>query len=88
MRELDINERFCYKHSNMSDVVSIGEGEEKIVGVKVFLAGGCREDILVIKDEEVSVLVVQCIMLVDVSRLGITFPQLFYNFSSIPDVYW
>ena len=34
----------------MSEMVSLAEGEET-VGVKVFLAGDCREEVLVIKDE-------------------------------------
>ena len=34
----------------MSEIILLGEVGEKILGVKVFLAGGCRE-VIVIKDE-------------------------------------
>ena len=40
--------------TSMSEIVSLGEGEEKTVEVKVFLAGGCRK-VFVIKDEVGSV---------------------------------
>ena len=35
----------------MSDMVSLWLRGKKIVGVKVFLAGDCREEILMIKDD-------------------------------------
>ena len=41
--------------ASISEMVSIGEGGEKTVGVKVFLAGGCREEFLMITDEVGSV---------------------------------
>ena len=37
--------------ASMSQMVSLVEGGEKTMGVKVFLAGGYREEVLVIKDE-------------------------------------
>ena len=36
-------------------MVSLVEGGEKTVGIKLYLAGSCREDVLVIKDEVGSV---------------------------------
>ena len=39
----------------MSEMVSLGEGGDKTVGIKAFLAGGCKEKVLVIKDEVGSV---------------------------------
>ena len=36
-------------------MISLGEREEKTVGVKVFLVEDCREEVLVIKDEVRSV---------------------------------
>ena len=39
----------------MSETVSLREWEKKTVRVKVFLAGGCREEVLVIKDKARSV---------------------------------
>ena len=41
--------------ASISEMVSLGEGGKKTVGVKVFLAGGCREDVLVNKVEVGSV---------------------------------
>ena len=40
--------------ASILEMVSLGEGEEKTVGVKLFLAGGCGE-VFVIKDEVGSV---------------------------------
>ena len=40
--------------ASMSEMVSIGEGGEKIIKVKVFLAGACQEDFM-INDEVGSV---------------------------------
>ena len=37
--------------ASLSEIVSLGEGSEKIVGVQVFLAEGCREGVFVNKDE-------------------------------------
>ena len=37
--------------ASISEIVSLGEGREKTMGVKVFLVEDCREDVLVIKDE-------------------------------------
>ena len=37
--------------ASMSDMVSLGQGGEKTVGVKVFLIEEYREEVLVIKDE-------------------------------------
>ena len=39
----------------ISEMVSLGEGGEKTVGVKVFSVEDCREEVLVIKDEVGSV---------------------------------
>ena len=36
-------------------MVSLGEKGDERVGVKIFLAGGCREEVLVIKEEVESV---------------------------------
>ena len=41
--------------ASMSEMVSLGEGGEKTVGVNIFLKGGCREEVLVIKDEVGSI---------------------------------
>ena len=41
--------------ASMSELVTLGEGGDKTVGVKVFLTGCCREEVLVIKDEVGSV---------------------------------
>ena len=41
--------------ASMSEMVSLGEGGDKTEGVKVFLARGCRENVLVIKDKVGSV---------------------------------
>ena len=41
--------------ASMSEMVSLGEGVEMTLGVKVFLAGRCKEEVLVIKDEVGSV---------------------------------
>ena len=35
----------------ISEMVSLGEERDERVGVNIFLAGGCREEILVIKEE-------------------------------------
>ena len=35
--------------ASMSDIVSLGEGGDERVRVKVFLARGCKEKVLVIK---------------------------------------
>ena len=39
----------------ISEMVSLGEGGEMRVGVKIFLVEHCREEVLVIKDELGSV---------------------------------
>ena len=36
--------------SSMSEMVSLGEKRDDRVGVKIFLAGGCKEEVLVIKE--------------------------------------
>ena len=41
--------------TSMSEMVSLGEGGEKTMEVKVLLAGDCRKDVLVIRDEAGSV---------------------------------
>ena len=45
LSEVECNEVKDAKGSETSvkEMVSLGEGEEKTVGVKIFLAGGCRE---------------------------------------------
>ena len=43
------------RKASISEMVSLGEGREKAVGVKVFLVEDCREEVLVIKDEVGSV---------------------------------
>ena len=35
----------------MSEMVSLGKEGDERVGVNIFLAGGCREEVLVIKEE-------------------------------------
>ena len=35
----------------MSEMVSLRKGGNERVGVNIFLAGGCREEVLVIKEE-------------------------------------
>ena len=41
--------------ASMSEMVSLGEKGDERVEVKFFLAGGCREEVLVIKEEVESV---------------------------------
>ena len=41
--------------ASMSQIVSLEEGIEKTEGIKLFLAGGCKEEVSVIKDEVGSV---------------------------------
>ena len=41
--------------ASMSEMVSLVEGGDERVGVNIFLAGGCREEVLVIKEEVESV---------------------------------
>ena len=41
--------------ASMSEMVSLGEEEDERIGVNIFLAGSCREEVLVIKEEVESV---------------------------------
>ena len=41
--------------TSMSEMTSLREGGDERVGVKLFLAGGCRENVSVTKDEVGSV---------------------------------
>ena len=41
--------------ASMLEMISLGEKGDERVGVKIFLAGGCREEVLVIKEEVESV---------------------------------
>ena len=49
-----INDRFCYKGFNIRDGLTRVKGRDDSE-LKVFLAGGCAEEVLVIKDEVGSV---------------------------------
>ena len=36
---------------SISEMVSLGQGGDKIVGVKVFLVEDCKEEVVVVKDQ-------------------------------------
>ena len=43
------------RKASISEMISLGEGGEKTVEVKVFLVEDCREEVLLVKDEVRSV---------------------------------
>ena len=54
-KESEVSMKGSAMKASMSEMVSLGEKGDGRVGIIIFLAGGCREEVLVIKEEVESV---------------------------------